>query len=111
MIIDMKKIITVICCLVGCGFATAQTTYSLDQLKQLAVENNYSLRSARSAIQQSKQVKSEALTKFFPQISATGLGFQNNKPMLDIDIELPDAIASFIPEGWIPANISLMKKI
>ena len=106
----MKKIITVICCLVGCGFATAQTTYSLRQLKQLAVENNYNLRSARNAIQQSKEVKSEAFTKFFPQISAMGLGFQNNKPMLDIDIELPDAIASLVPQGLIPANISLMKK-
>ena len=107
---EMKKILTVIYCLVGCSFAAAQTTYSLDQLKQLAVENNYSLRSARNAIQQSKQVKSEALTKFFPQISAMGLAFQNNKPMIDIDIDLPDALASLIPQGWIPANISLMKK-
>lgn len=106
----MKKILTVICCLVGCGFAAAQGTYSLEQLKQLAVENNYSLRSARNAIQQSKEVKSEAFTKFFPQISAMGFGFQNNKPMIDIDVELPDAVATMIPEGLIPANISLMKK-
>ena len=83
---------------------------SLDQLKQLAVENNYSLRSARNAIQQSKEVKSEAFTKFFPQISAMGLGFQNNKPMIDYDIELPDALAAIVPQGLIPANISLMKK-
>ena len=105
----MKKILTVICCSVCCGIAAAQGTYSLDQLKQLAVENNYGLRSARNAIQQSKEVKSEALTKFFPQISATGFGFQNNKPMLDIDIDLPDAIAAIVPQGLIPANISLMK--
>lgn len=106
----MKKIITVICCLVGCGFATAQTTYSLEQLKQLAVENNYSLRSARNAIQQSKEVESEAWTKYFPQVSALGLGFQNNKPMIDYDIELPDVLAAIVPQGLIPANISLMKK-
>ena len=106
----MKKIITVICCLVGCGFATAQTTYSLEQLKQLAVENNYSLRSARNAIEQSKEVKSEAWTKYFPQVSALGFGFQNNKPMIDLDVELPDVIASLIPQDLIPANISLMKK-
>jgi outer membrane protein TolC len=79
-------------------------------LKQLAVENNYNLRSARNAIQQSKEVKSEALTKFFPQVSALGLGFQNNKPMIDLDVELPDAIAGLIPQDLIPANISLMKK-
>ena len=108
---EMKKILIVILCSVCCNVvATAQGTYTLDQLKQLAVENNYNLRSARNAIQQSKEVQSEAWTKFFPQVSALGLGFQNNKPMIDIDIELPDVIASMIPEGLIPANISLMKK-
>jgi len=107
----MKKIFALFIGCVCCGVtATAQTAYSLDQLKQLAVENNYSLRSARNAIQQSKEVKSEALTKFFPQISATGLGFQNNKPMIDLDIDVPDAFAAIIPQGMIPANISLMKK-
>ena len=30
--------------------------------------------------------------------------------MIDLDIELPDVIASFIPQDLIPANISLMKK-
>ena len=107
----MKKIITIILCSGCCNaIATAQGTYTLDQLKQLAVENNYNLRSARNAIQQSKEVKSEAWTKYFPQVSALGFGFQNNKPMIDLDIELPDAIAPLIPEGLIPANISLMKK-
>ena len=89
---------------------TAQSVYTLEQLKQLAVENNYSLRSARNAIQQSKEQKSEALTKYFPQVSAMGFGFQNNKPLIDIDVELPNALAHLIPEGLIPANISLMKK-
>ena len=88
----------------------AQTAYSLEQLKQLAVENNYNLRSARNAIQQSKEVKSEALTKYFPHVSALAFAFQNNKPMIDIDIEMPDLLAHLIPEGLIPANISLMKK-
>ena len=94
-----------------CSIKTqAQTAYSLEQLKQLAVENNYSLRSARNAIQQSKEQKSEALTKYFPQVSAMGFGFQNNKPLIDIDVELPNALAPLIPEGLLPGNISLMKK-
>ena len=106
----MKKIISLILCSVCCGTAVAQGTYTLEQLKQLAVENNYNLRSARNAIEQSKEVKSEALTKYFPQVSALGFGFQNNKPMIDLDIELPDAISHLIPQDLIPANISLMKK-
>ena len=96
----MKKIFALFIGCVCCGVtATAQTAYSLDQLKQLAVENNYNLRSARNAIQQSKEVKNEAFTKFFPKISAMGFAFQNNKPMIDYDIELPDVLASLIPQG------------
>ena len=106
----MKKIISLILCSVCCGTAAAQGTYTLEQLNQLAVENNYNLRSARNAIEQSKEVKSEALTKYFPQVSALGFGFQNNKPMIDLDIKLPDAISHLIPQDLIPANISLMKK-
>lgn len=91
--------------------AAAQGTYSLEQLKQLAVENNYALRSARNAISQSKEQKSEALTKYFPQLSATGIGFQSSKPLIDIDIEVPQSIAAILPPGLeIPSNISYMKK-
>ena len=107
--IDKRLLISFSFIICHLSFSVAQT-YTLEQLKQLAVENNYSLRSARNAIEQSKEVKSEAFTKYFPQVSALGLGFQNNKPMIDLDIELPDVIASFIPQDLIPANISLMKK-
>ena len=66
----MKKIYSFIVGLACCGSVAAQQTYTLDQLKQLAVENNYNLRSARNAIQQSKEQKSEAFTKYFPTVSA-----------------------------------------
>ncbi len=108
--IDKRLLISLSFIICHLSLSVAQTTYTLEQLKQLAVENNYSLRSARNAIQQSKEVKSEALTKYFPQVSAMGFGFQNNKPLIDYDIELPDVLATIVPEGLIPANISLMKK-
>ena len=106
----MKKILTVICCSVCCGFAAAQGTYTLEQLKQLAVENNYSLRSARNAIQQSKEQKSEALTKYFPSVSATGLGLSFDKYLIDIDLGLPANLASLIPAGLeLPKEIKMVK--
>ena len=107
---EMKKIITVICCLVSCGFATAQQAYSLDQLKQLAVENNYNLRSARNAIQQSKQQKSEAFTKYFPSLSASGAGIDLNKHLIDVNLSLPTQLASLLPAGSsLPSSIKMMK--
>ena len=90
------------------SFSVAQT-YTLEQLKQLAVDNNYSLRSARNSIQQSQEQKKSAFTNYFPRLSALGLGFTSNKYLIDVDIELPDVIASMIPQGLIPSNISMIK--
>ena len=106
----MKKIFSFIVGLVCCGSATAQQTYTLDQLKQLAVENNYNLRSARNAIQQSKEQKSEALTKYFPTVSATGLGLSFDKHLIDIDLGLPIELASQLPAGIeLPSDIKMIK--
>lgn len=108
----MKKIFSIIVGLACCSSAAAQQTYTLDQLKQLAVENNYNLRSARSAIQQSKEQKSEAFTKYFPQLMATGAGITMNKYLLEADLNLPDGLASLLPAGvsaaW-PTQIGYMK--
>ena len=108
----MKKIFSIIVGLACCGSVAAQQTYTLDQLKQLAVDNNYNLRSARNAIQQSKELKNEAFTKYFPTISATGVGVTMNRYLLEADLSLPDELASILPAGvsaaW-PTNIGFMK--
>ena len=108
----MKKIFSIIVGLACCGSAAAQQTYTLDQLKQLAVENNYNLRSARNAIQQSKEQKSEAFTKYFPQLMATAAGITMNKYLLEADLSLPDGLSKLLPAGvseaW-PTTIGYMK--
>ena len=108
----MKKIYSFIVGLACCSSVAAQQTYTLDQLKQLAVENNYNLRSARNAIQQSKEQKSEAFTKYFPTVSAVGAGITMNKYILEADLSLPDGLASQLPPAvsaaW-PTNIAFMK--
>ncbi|MBQ5494757.1 MAG: TolC family protein, partial [Prevotella sp.] len=108
----MKKVFSFIIGLACCGSAAAQQTYTLDQLKQLAVENNFNLRSARNAIQQSKELKNEAFTKYFPTVSAVGAGVTMNKYLLEADLSLPDGLANLLPAGvsaaW-PTNIAFMK--
>ena len=108
----MKKIFSFIVGLACCGSVAAQQTYTLDQLKQLAVENNYNLRSARNAIQQSKEQKSEAFTKYFPTVSAVGAGITMNKYLLEADLSLPDGLASQLPpavSAALPTNVAFMK--
>ena len=108
----MKKIFSFIVGLACCGSVAAQQTYTLDQLKQLAVENNFNLRSARNAVQQSKEQKSEAFTKYFPTISATGLGIAMDRYLLEADLSLPEGLTSQLPASvsaaW-PTNIAFMK--
>ena len=106
----MKKILAIIACSVCCGTTAAQQTYSLEQLKQLAVENNYSLRSARNAIQQSKEQKSEALTKFFPNVSASGAAMTFNNYLIEADLELPASLQAMLPpEVELPTSIGFIK--
>ena len=106
----MKKIFSLIVGLACCVPVAAQQNYTLDELKQLAVENNYNLRSARNAIQQSKQQHSEAFTKYFPSLSATGAAVTFDKPMLEMDLNLPAQLANLLPGGVnLPTSISLMK--
>ena len=84
--------------------------FTLDQLKQLAVENNYNLRSARNAIQQSKELQSEAYTKYFPSLSASGVAVTFDKPVLEIDLDMPAQLTSLLPSGTeLPSSISMWK--
>lgn len=106
----MKKIISLIAFCVGCGSVAAQTPYTLDQLKQLAVENNYTLRSARNAIKQSKETKSEAFTKYFPTVSAFGAGMVANKNLIEMELNVPEKLATIIPAlSQLPSSVGMMK--
>ena len=106
----MKKIFSLIIGLACCGSMGAQQTYSLDQLKQLAVENNYNLRSARNSIQQSREQKSEAFTKYFPRVSASGIGLSLDKHLIDVNLGLPTELAGLLPAGIeVPSDIKMIK--
>ncbi|MBO5586232.1 MAG: TolC family protein, partial [Prevotella sp.] len=102
----MKKIFAILACSVCCGLtATAQQAYSLDQLKQLANENNYTMHSAKKNIQQAGQMQKEALTKYFPTVSAMGVAANFNKPLIEFDLDLPAPLA-----GQLPGSVSMAKK-
>lgn len=66
------------------GFA--QETYTLDQMKAKAVENNVSLKAVRLSIEQSKAKTSEAFTNYFPHVEASGIDFHAPDGLLGKDI-------------------------
>lgn len=93
--------------------ASAQQVLSLQQVKEQALAHNISIRTAEDAVREAREQKKEAFTSFFPQISATGMGFKTNTDMLKTSINtaslLPSSLATALPPalaGMIPPTLS-----
>ena len=93
--------------------ASAQQVLSLQQVKEQALAHNISIRTAEDAVREAREQKKEAFTSFFPQVSATGMGFKTNTDMLKTSINtaslLPSSLATALPPalaGMIPPTLS-----
>ena len=123
----MKKILTIVAFLACFVFvANAQTYYTLEQICDSAKRNNIAIRTAQHNIEAAKLQRKEAFTKYFPDVSATGLTFRANKGMAQMTIdpsemispELGMALAQTFPPEMIaslsslisPIEFSMMKK-
>ena len=120
----IKKIFAFVLCSLCCGFTSAQT-YTLEQLMDSAMHNNFAIRSAQYGIEAASQQRKEAFTKYFPNVSGTGLWFNANKGMAQTSINpsemLPSELSSslaplaqFLPSEALaalanPISISMMK--
>ena len=118
----MKKIFAIIVCSVCCDFVAAQQPYTLEQIKDSALHNNFALRSAKYDVEAAQQQRKEAFTKYFPNVSGTGLWFNANKGMAQMDIdpsgmispEIGATLAQMLPVEALaalnnPISISMMK--
>jgi outer membrane protein TolC len=74
---------------------------SLEQCREMALKNNLTAQNADLSIEAAEQQRKEAFTKYFPSISATGIGFHANKPMLSMDIDLASTMQP-VMEGLTP---------
>jgi outer membrane protein TolC len=64
----------------------ASQPYTLQDCRQMALENNARIQDMKLGEQISLQMKKQALTYFFPNVSAFGMGFQASNPMMSIDM-------------------------
>ena len=65
-----------------------QKVYSLPECRQMALQNNVKMRDAKLAIEQAKEQKKEAYTKYFPTVSASGTYFKSVDDLIKKDISL-----------------------
>ena len=118
----MRKTIAIIVCSVCCCVTATSQTYTLQQLKDSALQNNIAIRSAKHNIDAAQQQRKEAFTKYFPSVSGTGLWFNANKGMAKTSITpsevVPQALGaalaqSFPPEALAslaaPIDVSMLK--
>ena len=123
----MKKLLTIVA-LVSCFafVANAQRYYTLEQLCDSARHNNIAIRTAQHNIEAAKLQRKEAFTKYFPDVSATGLTFRANHPMAQMSIDptqmispelgttlsqiLPPEMLASLSSLFSPIEFSMMKK-
>jgi multidrug efflux pump len=83
----VKPVIATIILFTGFSYTTyAQNKYSLDSCKKITLENNIQIRNSNIEIEASQRVKQAAFTRYFPSISAIGLGVKFSDPLLKIDM-------------------------
>ena len=106
----------------GCALSALAQTYTLEQIKDSALHNNIAVRNAQHGIDAAKEQRKEAFTKYFPNVSGTGLWFNANKGMAQTTItpsevvpsDLATTLASMLPAASLaslanPINVSMMK--
>jgi len=66
--------------------AEAQT-YTLEQCKDSAMQNNIKIKNKELDVEASKEVKKAAFTKYFAEVKATAFAYQFSDPLLSMDVE------------------------
>ena len=117
----MKRLSVLILCSVCSGSITAQC-YTLEQLKDSALQHNIAVRKARHGIDAAQQQRKEAFTKFFPNVSGTAVTFNANRGMAKMDMNIAESmppslgatLSLMLPQEALmeltgPMSISMMK--
>ena len=77
--------------------AHSQNKLTLEQCLQMAHDNNIALSTEKSNLGIAQEQKKEAVTNFFPAVSAMGLGFEANKDL--ISLSMSGAEMGFVKNG------------
>jgi len=107
----MKRIFLFLC--IGLSLSTAsvaQRRLTLDDCRSLALQNNSKIKTARLEVSGAKEMKREALTKYFPNISAAGTGFKADKGAVGLSVLNGMYSTSFVDRG-VMAGVTAVQPI
>ncbi|MCD8268397.1 MAG: TolC family protein [Parabacteroides sp.] len=106
----MKRIVVLVGLLVCSSFASSQQTLTLEECRNLAIQNNKELRISGEKVKVADEERRAAFTKYFPQLSAMGGYMWNQKDinLLDMDALSSKLGASLEPLAQLPVFGQLM---
>lgn len=109
----MKRLIVLAALLISSGYASAQRALTLEECRNLAIQNNKELQMAGEKVKMAGNEKKAALTKYFPQLSATGGYIWNQKNMNLLDMgALSTSLGSALgPIAQLPVFGQLMEGV
>lgn len=81
------RLILMLLCLFTTLYGRADLMLSLDSCLSLAQLHNKQLQQAQIDISKAEQVKKQATTKYFPQVSASATGYHSLHPIVEVGIQ------------------------
>lgn len=107
----MKRIFLFFCVCLSCvSVLRAQRLLTLDDCRTLALQNNIKVKTARLEVKGAKEMQREALTKYFPNISAAGTGFKSDKGAVGLSVLNGMYSTSFVDRG-VMAGVTAIQPI
>ena len=82
----MNRITTIIAIMLGCATMSAQSL-SLDSCKALALRNSAAVKNAALDVAAAQEVKKQAFTKYFPNVSVMAGGYYAASPLIEYSID------------------------
>ncbi len=95
--LDKRRIMGLLVCLSATLSLGAQQTLTLEECRDLAIQNNKELRISAEKVKIAANERKAALTKYFPQLSAMGGYMWNEKDLNLIDFGQLGTIGSILP--------------
>ncbi|MDR0414477.1 MAG: TolC family protein [Prevotellaceae bacterium] len=77
---------------------------TLQQCKELALKNNAKVKNAELHVRQAEEQKKEAFASYFPNVSAVGVGFAANKPIVQMEMDMAAQMQPMV-EAFAPAIV------
>lgn len=82
----MRKTVIYVMMYLVCGVTAAQTPLTLDECRSMALKNNVKMRNASNEVEAAVQGQKEAFTNYFPNVSASGMAYNANKGLLQMEM-------------------------